>query len=89
MTMAVDVPGNATHLWRFAPPTLPRPRPLPATPRPPIAPIEVLPLVVFAPAERPGAIVVACCDLYVLVLICFDVLVVEGVGWRETRRQAR
>jgi len=83
------LPENATHLWRFAPPTLPRARPFPATPRPPIPPIEVFPLVVFAPAERPGAMAFAFCGLYVLVLICFDVLVVEGVGWRETRPKAR
>ena len=81
MTITVDVPGNATDLWRFAPPTLPRPRPFPAMPRPPMPPIEVLPLVVFAPAGRPGAMVVAFCGLCVLVSLCFDVLVVEGVGW--------
>lgn len=66
--------GRISYLCRFALPTLPEPRPLPATPRPPIPPIDVFPPIVFPPPGRPGAMFVACYDLYVLVLICFDVL---------------
>ena len=70
--------GRISYLWRLAPPTLPRPRPLPATPRPPIPPIDVFPPVVLPPPGRPGAMFAACCDLYVLVLICCGMLCCIG-----------
>ena len=88
---AVELLGDVPYLCLFAP-ECPMPRPLPATPRPPIPPIDVLPPVVFppvvfSPPGRLGTIFVACCDLFILVLICGGMLCCIGCRLERVDQQ--